>query len=149
MKRPQKISLSLACVYTSEEMDEKRDRLSASILEYDKCEDEKAEVAKTYNENLKALRVEMRSLSRAINRKGEDRPVDCVVEFHNPEIGFKTTIRTDTGEIVRQEPMTDDERQENLFEETDALSRMYDAPDTREIPPPPPETNNDHEGDGA
>lgn len=127
-KRRMKTSLTLPVLYSQDEMDVRRDRLSTVTLEYDKVEAEKKEASSVYNEQMKALRGEMRSISKAISRKGEDRPVDCLTTFHDPDVGFKTTIRMDTGEVVKTEPMTNDERQENLFEETQELERMFNTP---------------------
>jgi hypothetical protein len=43
----------------------------------------------------------------------------------------------DTGEVVRAEPMTHDERQDNLFEDVEEIQRMYAIEDGRqEIEPP-------------
>jgi hypothetical protein len=127
-KQGKKLSLQLRCEFSQQELDDKRDRLSTALLEYDKVEDEKREASKCYTESLKALRGEMRSLSKQINCKGEDRAVDCFARFHDPSIGFKTFVRLDTGEVVKTEQMTDDERQEGLFEEVDQLERMYSSP---------------------
>lgn len=41
----------------------------------------------------------------------------CEIRFHDPNTGKKTTIRLDTGEILKTEDMTDEEMQEKLFEE--------------------------------
>lgn len=97
------------------------------MLEYDETEDLKKDATKQFSESLKALRGQMRSLSKKIRAKGEVRSVECVVRFHNPAIGEKTTIRTDTGEIVCIEPMSSDERQENLFGELKELENMFGA----------------------
>jgi hypothetical protein len=148
-KRPLKIKLSLPVAYTQTELDTKRDRLTATIFEYDKIEDEKSEVGKTYTDQLKSLRAEMRQLSRAINAKVEDREVECVVNYHAPSVGWKTTMRSDTNEVIKTEPMTNDEKQLNLFEEVDQLEGMYGAPDPRTAPPPPPDDNNASDANSA
>lgn len=130
-------------------MDARGEALSTAYIEYDRVEEEKKTVSSGYSDQLKALRGEMRQLAGQIRKKGAERAVDCVTEFHNPEVGMKTTIRTDTGEVVKTEPMTNEERQENLFEEVDAIERMYNAPDARELDPPPTEGAGPNEQPGA
>ncbi len=120
-----RLTLSLRCEFTSEELDSKGQALSATMLRYDEVEEEKKAATATYREQLSDLRGEMRRLSKQIKTKGEDRPVECLAKFHSPNVGEKTIVRLDTGEVVRIEPMTDDERQENLFEEVDELERIY------------------------
>src|SRR5262249_33052623 len=63
----------------------------------------------------------------------ENRDVECLVEFHKPVVGQKTTIRTDTGEIVAVEDMTEDEKQERLFEEKAEFEKVVG-----DIPPVSP-----------
>lgn len=111
------ITLTLPCNFTQQEIDERRDQFNALFCECDNVEQEKAEVVKTYNAQLKALHAKMRALSHAIVRKGEDRAVECVVFPHTPTTGLKMTVRKDTQEVVSTETMTDAERQENLFDD--------------------------------
>jgi hypothetical protein len=125
MSKGKRLTLRLYSEFSQQELDDKRDRISGAMLEYDDVEAEKKESNKEFSEAMKGLRGEMRSLAKAIKRRGEDRDIDCLAKFHDPQIGFKTIVRLDTGEIVKTEPMTDDERQDNLFEEVDELERMY------------------------
>jgi hypothetical protein len=127
-----KITIALPCDFTGEELEQKGQDMSATMLEYDDVEERKKVSAKEFSEQMKELRGRMRSLSKQIRRKGEERAVECGVQMHNPTVGFKTIVRLDTGEIVKTEPMTDEERQDNLFEETTQLERMFTTPDTRE-----------------
>jgi hypothetical protein len=146
LARIQKLKLTLFCNFTGEEMDAKGEALSTAYIEYDRVEEQKKTASAEYGDQLKALRGEMRQLAGQIRKKGAERAVDCVTQFHTPEVGMKTTIRTDTGEIVKTEPMTNDERQENLFEEVDALEQMYNAPDAREQESPPFEGTDEQPG---
>ena len=41
--------------------------------------------------------------------------VSCTVQFHTPCEGIKRIVRTDTGEMVREERMMNSEKQLNLF----------------------------------
>lgn len=130
MKRTKKLDLRLPVQYTAEEMNAKRDRIANAMLEYDGVEDAKKLAARQYSEHLKGLRGEMRGLAKAINNGGENREVECLTTFHDPEPGFKTITRLDTGEVVRQEPMDDEEKQDNLFDQKDDieyLTKLYEG----------------------
>jgi hypothetical protein len=54
------------------------------------------------------------SLSQSINKGYEMRDTECVVTFHQPAVGQKTTSRLDTGAVVEVEKMDAHEMQERL-----------------------------------
>jgi hypothetical protein len=110
------ISFDLLCDLDDDELRQRGQTLSSTALEYDKVEEAKKAATKEFSEELKGLRGEMRKLSLNIRRKAETRPILCVVEFHSPVNCTKRITRLDTGEFVRDEPMTVQECQENLFE---------------------------------
>jgi hypothetical protein len=119
------ISLDLVCELTDAELQDKGQKMSSVSLKYDEVEDRKKSANKEYSDELKALRGEVRTLSIAIRKKSEIRTVECAVRFHVPEPGMKRIIRMDTGKIVRDEQMSPDERQTNLFEELNDLNKMF------------------------
>jgi hypothetical protein len=130
-KTTKKTTFILPVQFTPEELNERRDEIASAMLEYDRVEAQKKIAAKEYAAVLKTLRTDMSRLARQINRGGEERDVECTLTFHDPEPGFKTITRLDTGEVVRQEPMTDDEKQENLFDDRDDvefLKTLYERP---------------------
>jgi hypothetical protein len=133
-----RITEFLPVEFTQDELDEKREQLSSTVLKYDDVEDEKKRIAKGYTEQLQGLRGDMRRLSKDIRRKNENRTVDCVARFHDPTPGMKTIVRLDTGEVVRTEGMSHDERQENMFDDVEDIERMYRAEDARPEDAPPP-----------
>ena len=94
--------------------------MSSASLEYDKVEDDKKSATKVFTDQMKSLRGDMRRLSKTIREKSEHRLVTCTVMYHVPEIGMKRIVRDDTGEIVRDEQMTGEERQANLFDDPEA-----------------------------
>lgn len=49
-----------------------------------------------------------------VNSEKEFRLVECKVEYDFGKKGLKTFTRLDTGEIVRSEPITNEERQQML-----------------------------------
>jgi hypothetical protein len=122
-----KIKERLFCSFCDDEVEQKGQELSTASITYDEVEDAKKSAMKEYTDNLKALRGTMRTLSKAIRSKGEVRDVECVVRMDKPQIGSKQTVRLDTGEIVRTEPMTDEEKQQELFPEDELaeLDKMF------------------------
>ena len=107
------------------EIREKADELSSLMLEYDSIEEEKRTATKEFNDDLKELRAKMRAISKAIREGGEQRPVACEIRFHSPVVGSKQTVRLDTNEVVSQEEMTDEERQDNLFGEMQEWGKIF------------------------
>ena len=155
MKR---ITLSLHCEFTDQELAEKAQELSQATIELREAEEEKAAVSKTYSENIKEIRGRMGGLARAYKARGETRLVECVVRMNEPEPLQKTTIRMDTGEVVKAEPMTEEERQEKLFEEkqeeqklvdstVERMLRQTEAPAEDEVPPREDAASGEYEPD--
>ena len=71
----------------------------------------------------------------------------CVVQFHTPCEGIKRVVRMDTGEVVREEGMTNAEKQLNLWDSQLEFRRFMDtngvcdapeepAPDVPTVHPP-------------
>jgi hypothetical protein len=127
---------ALFCEFTDAELEQKGQELSTTMLKYDEVEAAKKVATAEFTDEMKGLRGSMRGLSQAIRKRGEVRPVDCKVVFHVPEIGIKRTVRLDTGEVVREEAMSTDERQENLFGEVSDLERLYGNGPNDEPQPP-------------
>lgn len=119
------ITIDLECELTQEELNDRAQKMSSSMLTYDEIEDRKKDVAKNMAEEMSSLRDQMRLYSLAIRKKTENRPVICRVQFHSPELGMKRIIRNDTGEIVRDETMSYEERQSNLFDDIQEMKKMF------------------------
>ena len=112
-------------------------RQLAGVAEaYDEVEERKADVAKDFKEQLQNLRGEIRRLARLVRTKKEKRTVTCGVAMHTPTVGTKTIVRVDTGEIVREEAMSEAEMQERLFEEVQGPK-----PPAKDKPPKGPKVN--------
>ena len=151
MKR--KITLELRCEYSDDELAFKRDELSTVIVHQGAVETRKAEVNRGLKEELDGLYARASELAHQIKRRGENRPVECLVEFHKPNIGEKTIVRLDTGEQVRVEPMTEDERQEEIefdvSEAHDDIKSLIDSASDAPLPSPaPPEEPPELEASG-
>jgi hypothetical protein len=117
------IEMQLACELSQEEIQFRAQELGVAVAEYDVIDDEKKSAMKLFKERLEVVAHRMRRLSKIVQEKREYRMVACVVEFHVPAVGSKRIVRTDTGEIVREEAMTPEERQNNLFEGKESEER--------------------------
>ncbi len=115
------ITLDLMCDLDEHELRDRALQMSSAILRIDEVEADKKDATKTFSEQLASLRADLRRLSGVIRAKRERRAVMCFVEYHSPVNGNKRISRSDTGEFVRDEPMSPLELQENLFEPVAAL----------------------------
>jgi hypothetical protein len=113
------LMLDLMCELDEAEVNDRAQQLSSAIVRFDEVEIEKKNQAKYYGDQLAALGGAVRRLSAVIRQRAESRPVVCAVMFHKPCQGTKRIVRKDTGEIVRDEPMSAYEHQNNLFEDKD------------------------------
>lgn len=111
------VELQLACELSEYEIQLRAQELGTAVIERDDIDDQRRTAMKIWKDRLEAVEHRIRRLSKVVREKQEYRMVACAVRFHTPEIGVKQLVRTDTGEIVREEPMTDQERQNNLFGE--------------------------------
>jgi len=126
------IELELLCELTDEEIQMRGHQLAAAFVERDKVDAAKREAARTFGKQLEGIDERMRRLSDAIAERREFRFVRCALIFHSPATGTKRIMRTDTGEIVREEAMTSAECQQFLF--TDAqVDAEFDAAEVAEI----------------
>lgn len=110
-----RIELELPCALTDEEVQSRGRMLSETIWEIDDTEAARTSAMKKFKERLTGLNEQQRKLATAIRERVEKRMVQCAVLFHDPCEGIKRVVRLDTGEMVREEPMTDSEKQLNLF----------------------------------
>jgi hypothetical protein len=117
-----------------------QDELRAKLEEHlDSCDElREAEEAKKvamrqHNEIIKRLKAQECKLAAVCAQRWENRDVECIVEFHQPVVGMKRIVRTDTGEVVEEMQMSDLERQENLFEEKAQFEEVV-----CDVPPPNP-----------
>jgi hypothetical protein len=109
------ITMDLRCDLSEPELQERGLQMSSCVLMIDEVEAERKGAVKGFAERLSSYRGEMRRLSSAIRNRWERRAVSCIVTFHSPAQGTKRIARKDTGEFVRDEPMSVEEMQEQLF----------------------------------
>jgi hypothetical protein len=129
-----RIELELPCELTDEELHSRARMISETIGEIDALQGSRTEAMRQFKERLTGLVEMQRKLARIITTGIESRMVYCVVMFHAPCEGLKRIIRTDTGEAVREEPMTDQERQLNLFAAPSDFAKFMEG---QGIDPPP------------
>ncbi|HVW78543.1 MAG TPA: hypothetical protein VHB45_13085 [Alloacidobacterium sp.] len=109
------LEMKLSCVLTDEEVQRRGRALGETVSQIDALSKARTAAMKEFKDKQVGLEEEQRELSRAIRDRLEERMVRCAVQFHAPQEGYKRIVRLDTGEIVRKEPMTDAEKQLNLF----------------------------------
>lgn len=132
----EKITLGLECKLTAKELQEKGQEMAAAVLKYDEYEEEKKQIAKELGDKLKELHGQLSALAKMTKLKREMRQVECQVELNVPEVGTKRITRLDTNQIIKEMPMTIDERQTNLFGDSiEELNKLFNLSSD----PTPPE----------
>ena len=82
--------------------------------------DAKASAMADFAASIKAADKRIADLAQKINNGYEIREIEVSVILDAPRPGVKTFARVDTGEAVREEPMTPEEMQRELFPEAKA-----------------------------
>ncbi len=114
MERYPKSTEQLECVLTQEELVEKGRKLSKETQRRNSLEDEKKSVNSSLKASIDACNAEINRLGIIVSNGKEMREVECETHFNTPQDGIKSLIRTDTGEVIREQPMSNNER-EDLF----------------------------------
>lgn len=102
---------------TKEEIAECSQLLVEHLQTVEILKEEKKASMSSYNSRIDEMNKEISRLGSMVRDKYEYRYIDCNIIYNTPKNTIKTIIRTDTDTEVRQEPMTDLEKQENLFDE--------------------------------
>lgn len=101
--------------FTREELRELGLRLAAKAQEIYNQRAAKLAAVATMAAAIKQLEADAEVIVRKLNNLYETRPMECRIHYHTPKHGFKTVIRPDTGETVREaEPMTESEMQSSF-----------------------------------
>jgi hypothetical protein len=122
-----RIELELYCNLTDDEVQSRGLMLVEAITERDQVDAARREAGKRFKDKLVGLDERQRKLGRVIRERAEHRMVQCMVLFHMPVEATKRIVRLDTGEVVREEPMTQGECQLNMFASIGDLERMMEA----------------------
>jgi hypothetical protein len=103
---------------TADELYRAGQDLAAATREAIASETEKKAAQAGYKARTEEAQARAAALSLKITQGYEMRDLDCVVYFSMPRAGMKQIVRPDTGEVVREEPMTEKELQAGFdFEE--------------------------------
>lgn len=86
-------------------------RRTRALAEHELKKKQMVDDLKTEEEGLKA---DIAQFSRFVTDGYDFRMIECRIIFDDPKPGAKTIYRTDTGEAVKTEKMTDDEKQAEL-----------------------------------
>jgi len=98
---------------TTDEMDQRRDKLAALVREHAAVEEEKKDSTAAYGKQLKKLSTDMSAIAREIRERCENREVRVVIQ-KNLAAGLEEVTRSDTGEVIDSRALGPDELQADL-----------------------------------
>ena len=116
-KRRAKATEFLRYDFNQDEMSRLSRDLALSIRKRDQAQNALKAAQAQFKQQIEAETATTNLLANQVAMGYEMRNIDCVVYFHTPEAGRKQIVRTDTGELVREEKMRRDEMQDQLFDE--------------------------------
>lgn len=96
--------------FSAAEIEAKKNEYFNTLDERNKIAVEKRELANKYKGMLKVKDTELFELEKKIKEKKEKRKIQCIVLF-NWRLGKKKCVHPQTGEIVWERNMTDDDKQ--------------------------------------
>ena len=105
------VTESVKHTFTQSELAELADKMAQAAANVYRIEREKSEQAAHFGAELKSANLIAGEFVAKYNLRYEMRDVECRIEFDTPEPGYKSYIRTDNGETVKEAPMTPAERQ--------------------------------------
>jgi hypothetical protein len=112
--RPELRTENLRCDLSPNEKQDLSEKLVRMLLETEEAEESRSEFMTDWKARMESLTKLVKRYTNMLAKGYEYRDIDCRVMYNTPHSGWKTLFRPDTGEVVREEQMTDDERQENL-----------------------------------
>ena len=108
-----KVVKELRCALTDEELLARGQALARALEQMQKREADGKAFAANVKSDIEQYKKEGLRLTSHIAEKSEWRPVECN-EVHDFEAGTVSVVRLDTGEVVSERRMWDEERQEDL-----------------------------------
>lgn len=110
MKTTRKLPVQL----TEEEIQQRSQALAGNLKKTDVLKEEKKASTSEFKARIDACNDITKKLAEIITSGKEDRDVECemIKDFKRNTV---TITRTDTGEVVDERPMTEDERQEKMW----------------------------------
>ena len=128
----------LKCQLTDKELIESGDQLAQELSHLDSINSELESIKADYKAKTKAAESEIEALSNRVRNKFEMRPVDCH-EIRNFETKKFCVLRVDTGDVIEERDLRQDELQMPL-PETDTETENDEDTDT-------PKTTSDADGE--
>lgn len=120
------VKRNLPVTLTSEEIDVKATKLAAQVAYTEKLRDQKRETNSALKEQIDESQAKVSELSRQITLRTEERQVLCTL-VKDFKAGMATVTRNDTGEVVEERPLADDEYQADLLPEAEGSADDSDA----------------------
>jgi len=114
MSRTEEITEYLKYTFTDTEILELSKGLAKHNQDMGELEAEKKRITADFSAKIQREQAEIDSIARKVYSGYEFRNVKCHVNYHSPRENFKTIIRLDSGELVKEEAMTPAEKQEIL-----------------------------------
>jgi len=106
---------SVKYTFTREELRELGLRLADKARSIANTRTAKLAAIAEFSSQIKTLEKDAYELVDKLNSLSEHRDMECAIHYHTPKHGFKTVIRPDTGETVRDsEPMSEAEMQSSF-----------------------------------
>lgn len=105
---------SLPCPLTDNELLAKGDALATKLREIDEEREHQEQAKSAMKERLAGLIADVGKLRQQIQERREFREVPVEIVLKDTRQGLVTEIRVDTGEVLRDRFMEDDERQMSL-----------------------------------
>lgn len=110
-----KVSSWLPCELSEEEVLKAAREMAERLAKLDELEDQLASVKKQIGSDIDAANAQVGKFRDMVRTGIEHRNVMCTIRYEWAR-GKKITQRDDTGEIVREEAVSESERQQNLLE---------------------------------
>lgn len=105
--------------FTEQEITDIAKELARENQNHAQIEQRKKEVMAEFKSQIEAAMSKIGRASALVNNGYEYRNIDCETRYHAPKENWCMTIRTDTGEIVKERKMTPEEMQEAFDFEAD------------------------------
>ncbi|MDD5699114.1 MAG: hypothetical protein PHH77_10905 [Victivallaceae bacterium] len=128
MERYPKTEEQLECVLTQDELVEMGRKLSKETQRRNSLEDEKKSVNSSLKASIDACNAEINRLGIIVSNGKEMREVECETRYNTPQNGIKSLIRMDTGEVIREQPMSSNERSDLFINAIGPQESDEDAP---------------------
>lgn len=104
-----KVTRKLFCKLTEQEYRLKSENLAQLLKNKSDLEISKAETAKSYKEQIDSVQHEINKQIPIVESGEEERDVECLIFYNDPEKGKKRIVRNDTNKEVAIALMTDEE----------------------------------------